>query len=282
MNFVLHSYRKYTNRAKGAAIVEFIVSLLFIIPLFISLPVIAKYLAIKHKNIESGRYAIWEKTVWSSYSGQWKDNENIKPDKQLEIELDTRFYGSQIHGLANRNPTRNQFWVDFNSESMIERSNNKRKVTLNNAIDYSPVENKFADEIAYGGHYYTNNSPMHLDNNCLDSVAGSKGSNLNLGAHTFSRIEVTANVKGLMMPGVRMHDVQNHVFKYNGAILSNAWIAPTGEVFNERVASLSMNEQVKCIVQPAQYISKLPIYREGKISSELGDWDLSVITERDN
>ena len=42
---------------RGASITEFMITLVFFTPVFIGLPVIAKYLDVKQKTIEASRYA---------------------------------------------------------------------------------------------------------------------------------------------------------------------------------------------------------------------------------
>jgi hypothetical protein len=57
----------FNNRQKqaGQAMTEFIISAsFFLIPLFLSMSLIAKYIDIKQANIQAARYQAWEYTVW--------------------------------------------------------------------------------------------------------------------------------------------------------------------------------------------------------------------------
>jgi hypothetical protein len=57
--------RSKNRRQTGQAMTEFIISAsFFLIPLFLAMSLIAKYIDIKQANIQAARYQAWEYTVW--------------------------------------------------------------------------------------------------------------------------------------------------------------------------------------------------------------------------
>jgi len=66
---ILHLNHIYNNcqphRNRGQAMTEFIISAsFFLVPLFLGISVIAKYIDIKQANVQAARYQAWEYTVW--------------------------------------------------------------------------------------------------------------------------------------------------------------------------------------------------------------------------
>ncbi len=54
------------KKQKGQAIAEFNVTAAFVLlPLFIMIPVVGKYIDMKHSSVQTARYLAWEQTVWS-------------------------------------------------------------------------------------------------------------------------------------------------------------------------------------------------------------------------
>lgn len=265
--------------SNGAAIVEFIISLIFIVPIFLSLPVIAKFISIKQKNIESGRYALWERTIWAKSQGQWKDDENVKHDSQIVSELYTRFYGNQVQRIASNNSTENNYWRGFNNVPYIETSNKKRNIILSAFVDYSPIKNRTADELAYKGFVIENATLEYGFGECDSENDINNDKGLNLGAHTYYLISVSVSIDQNIYQDF-FRDLKNNKFESVGGILSNAWTAPKENIFKERVSSLVFDNSVRCISKPAQILSMFPLYKEGRLSNKLGEWNLSTVHGR--
>ena len=56
---------KRRGRKRGQAMTEFLIAALFVlVPLFVFIPMLGKYIDFKHKAIQSARYQAWEYTVW--------------------------------------------------------------------------------------------------------------------------------------------------------------------------------------------------------------------------
>ncbi len=79
-----------------------IAAALVMVPLFLAIPVIAKYMDIKAYTVQAARYAAWERTVWfggaaaesfgigsgGTFSNKWDANE--KTDDQIRAEIGAR------------------------------------------------------------------------------------------------------------------------------------------------------------------------------------------------
>lgn len=270
------------RQARGSATTEFLVSLAFFVPLFVTVPIIGKYISFKQKNIESNRYAVWERTVWADEQGRWNDNENTKTDEGIASEVDRRFYGSQIQGMASTNITENILWKDRSNNKMLAlapKGKHRIKVTVGAAV--SPVKDQLTDNLAYKGIPYiggglsqvtgvVNSTLGQFVSDCKDIPGIDFKNGMNLGSKTYASITVAANVKN-MAPMTKKTTTEpgNLSFRSSGSILSNAWTAPSEAVYKERVGKLVIDDAVRCIASPARLISVFPIYKEGGAAKDV-------------
>lgn len=93
---------------RGQAMIEALIACaLVLVPLFLAIPVIAKYLDIRSHVVQSARYAAWERTVWfggdaaepmgiGSATNKW--DANAKSDAAIRAEIGARI-------LANTDAT---------------------------------------------------------------------------------------------------------------------------------------------------------------------------------
>ena len=282
------------RKQNGTATVEFVVSLLFFVPLFVMLPVIGKYISFKHKNIESNRYAVWERTVWSDPSGSWNDNENSKSNSTLSSELDLRFYGNQRQGMTSTVTSQNNLWVDANQQTLLTKDQDESyRVKVNGTSALSPVKNEFADFYAFNGipviggaltkasSAFTSSVGTFISN-CKDVPGVDFEKGMNLGSRNYATISVSSVLRNKTLPDPDDKDNNEHMrFRAQGSILSNAWTAPTERLFNQRVDSLVINEAVSCIASPSKLLSAFPVYKEGKPGSKVASSANSLIMLQD-
>ncbi len=271
-----------SQRSSGTATTEFLVSLAFFVPVFITVPIVGKYIDFKQKNIESTRYAVWERTVWADPQGRWNDNENTKTDDTIGTEVDRRFYGSQMQGMASTKLTDNQLWVDRTGKKMLTLpAKGKKRVSVTVGEGVSPVKNRVVDNLAYKGVPYigsafsaitkfTNASIAKVIPGCKDIPGVDLKNGMNLGSKTYSSITVSASVKNFV-PVTSNNNANNSklTFTSSGSILSNAWTAPTEAIYKDRVDRLVIDETVRCIASPARLISIFPVYKEGKAAKNV-------------
>lgn len=98
MNFRTQtSYRAWhagraLRRGSGQAMVEFLIAATTVlIPLFLIVPLLGKYMDMKSTAIQAARYAAWERTVWFG-STDWTAAQ--KSDVQIQQEVQWRFFSS--------------------------------------------------------------------------------------------------------------------------------------------------------------------------------------------
>lgn len=92
--------KSFVKRQRGQAMVEtLIVSSAVLLPLFLAIPAIAKYMDMRTAAVQGARYAAWERTVWYGgaaasplgwfgASNRWKANE--KSDDEIRSEIAAR------------------------------------------------------------------------------------------------------------------------------------------------------------------------------------------------
>ncbi len=101
--------------------VEFVIAAtLFLIPVFLIIPLLGKYADMKSAIIQAARYNAWERTVWygatASSSGDWEGND--KSESQIKTEMASKFLT-------------NDLWYDRNNQAMAAANSNS--VTNNDA-----------------------------------------------------------------------------------------------------------------------------------------------------
>ena len=89
---------KYYRHINGQAMTEFLICASFVLlPLFLGISLLAKYIDIKQTTIQAARYQAWEYTVWYANSGQPMPSFNavsqpIKSTAQTQEETERRFF----------------------------------------------------------------------------------------------------------------------------------------------------------------------------------------------
>lgn len=78
------------GRQRGQALAEFTIAAAFVlIPLFLMIPLLGKFMDMKATTIQAARYAAWERTVWYGNS-DWADGQ--KSNAQIQSEVQQRFF----------------------------------------------------------------------------------------------------------------------------------------------------------------------------------------------
>jgi hypothetical protein len=111
------------TRQRGQAIIEFLVGALVLIPLFLLIPLIGKYLDIKQTTIAASRKLAFECTV------RYADCSNLDGNPSFANEIRQRFFsGDQTPVLTNDLPAQdavqagqgNPLWVDNQGRPLLE------------------------------------------------------------------------------------------------------------------------------------------------------------------
>ncbi|GAA5218220.1 hypothetical protein ACFSJ3_15200 [Corallincola platygyrae] len=79
------------SQQQGQALAEFtIVASLILVPAFLMLPVMGKYMETQHKSQEAARYASWERSVWLADYADGVPQRITKSDNQIGHEITAR------------------------------------------------------------------------------------------------------------------------------------------------------------------------------------------------
>jgi hypothetical protein len=117
--------RKVNKLAKhhqqGQALMEFLVVAVALLPLFLLLPIIAKYQDIAHSTLIASRYAAFDDMVRNATQN------SQKPIEQLQDEVRRRFFSSSTAPIktndvaGNFKAHQNLFWRTPNDQSLIAK-----------------------------------------------------------------------------------------------------------------------------------------------------------------
>jgi len=109
----------------GQALTEFLVVALALIPLFLLIPVIAKYQDVAHATQMAARYAAFDATVRNgNAAGGWKS------ESELANEIRRRFFGASDAPIKTGDVAgefdahRNLFWVKPDGQPLLENFSN--------------------------------------------------------------------------------------------------------------------------------------------------------------
>lgn len=142
-----------------------IVAGLVLIPLFLAIPLLGKYLDMRAAAVQTSRYAAWERTVWYGgdaasslgwfgVSRRWQANE--KTDDQIRREIGVRYLSetdaSEAFSSVDRSANdfrggSKELWKDRNGQALLANysdivnsvANNQAPGTLNVILD--PIAN---------------------------------------------------------------------------------------------------------------------------------------------
>jgi hypothetical protein len=141
-------------KARGQAMVELvIVAALVLVPLFLAIPLLGKYLDIRAAAVQSARYAAWERTVWFGgasatslgwfgVSRRWQANE--KTDDQIRKEIGVRhlsetgstdaFTSSDRTATGYKNGATRTIWQDRSGATLLPAYNSAMGNTVSNSL----------------------------------------------------------------------------------------------------------------------------------------------------
>lgn len=88
MTAMTTAHRSDRGRQRGQAMVELVIVAAFVlVPLFLAIPIIGKYIDVRTAAVEASRYAAWERTVWyggaSASTISWSD---VTPDSPTPFD----------------------------------------------------------------------------------------------------------------------------------------------------------------------------------------------------
>lgn len=117
-------------RQRGQALTEFLAVSVAMIPLFLLMPVIAKYQDVSHSTQMASRYVAFDAITRNDATGNWK------PESQLADEVRRRFFSNadapvKTSDVAGNFPAnRNLFWSDPSGDPLINNFNHDVQISF--------------------------------------------------------------------------------------------------------------------------------------------------------
>lgn len=128
------------RKEQGQALAEFLVIALALIPLFLLVPIIAKYQDLAHFTQLASRYAAFDATARNDAAGTWK------PEAELAAEIRRRFFSNSDAPIktgdvaGNFAAHRNPFWSDPVGNPLIRNLDSDIAVTFGKSFGASHLD----------------------------------------------------------------------------------------------------------------------------------------------
>jgi hypothetical protein len=195
---------------RGQAMTEFVIgAALFLIPVFLLIPILGKFIDVKAATIQGARYAAWERTVWyggDDSSVDW--DSNVRSTETIEQQMKAKFVDTNL-------------WKDRVGNDMLQSydgtiTNDKSPGTANDLLSFAVT---VADALG----------PFTLEMN---------------GLYTATATLSATNVRGIGAPlgsttNLQTFDNFNLEFTDKDVILANGWNAGSPEMVKTQVQGLT-------------------------------------------
>lgn len=130
---------KYTGLQKGQAATEFVIAAAFVlVPLFLTVPLLGKYIDIKHAAIQQARFSAWEYTVWFGQSEYIMDgvesnqSAGVKKYAQTATEGFEYFFSDRTapdYGSSSASTDIDPLWKDHRGISLFQLKDIKTEIS---------------------------------------------------------------------------------------------------------------------------------------------------------
>lgn len=146
----LHGDAKSRHNQRGQAMTEFVIgTILFLMPLFLIIPMMGKYADVKASAAQTARYVAWERTVWyggSSASVSWPGNSKSEAAIRNEARQRVTSFG---RGLANGDKNAGSF-AQSGARNMWRNRDQSVMLASYNAASIGTINNSSSPDIATG------------------------------------------------------------------------------------------------------------------------------------
>lgn len=243
------------EKSSGQATAETLVSMLALVPLFILIPYIGKYLDVKSKSVEANRYVAWERTNFSDPGAAWGADENSRDDSQIARDVAQRFFGDPRSGIltnAVQGVSENPLWRDHLGGSLIANAGPlSGGVTISEGdapVPRGPAVNLLTSGFSLG--------PLDVGLDLNKNSFVRNGVSLPVIAlPNFERRGAAIDIEPPTGPGF--------TFNQSGAILTDPWTPTSEENFVDRIDGLTVDEPLQFIVNPGTLTFGLFPFSEG-------------------
>ncbi|HUO45192.1 MAG TPA: TadE family protein [Burkholderiales bacterium] len=252
------------NRARGQALAEFVIAAtLVLVPVFLIIPMLGKYIDIKSSTVQAARYAAWERTVWygkSASSDDWDANE--KDDTSIGHEIAQRIYA---------NATTTKFQDSDKGAGAFGGGSAKslwKDRAGNSLVDYNNVSDSQSNDSSPG----TLNEIMKPLTDAIDTVSSLLGADFKVETDGLYTATVTVNVTNgqaigqVIAPGA-LNSTENFsglnlTFTAKNVVLGNGWSANGSDMVKSQVEglvplSVLARDPIKTVLNIFQYATAI-------------------------
>lgn len=209
--------RKYQ---RGQAITEFNVTAAFLlVPLFIMIPILGKYIDMKHASVQAARYMAWERTVWFeeapayTLTGDTK-MAHVKSQATLQQETRVRFFSSVnvdelLDPVNDADEEINPLWNDRGTDA-DERLiiNNTDDVLIEYLGSNGNPNNSGSEDVLKKSSSDDVDNPLNdkrsLSYQLIDTSSWFVGKAANFASDLFSFLARTFNSVASAIPGINL------------------------------------------------------------------------------
>lgn len=265
------------RRCKGQALSETLVAFVVLVPIFMLVPYLGKYLDVKHKAEDGARYALWERTVFSDPGASWDANENQKSDGRIRNEIRARFLEEPRAAITAQTPTteRNPLWEDHTGGELVALADFESTIDESREpFPYGLRGRSFLgkpDSLSLFGSLAQDGLPLL---NQLDGLSNILGGALDftLGLNDRGFVESRVTVPAIDLPVITRLGAtldinvaeEQRAFTARGAILTDSWTPGTEGNYRERLDGLVIDEIVSFLVAPGTFtFGFFPVFIEG-------------------
>ena len=254
-------------RNRGQALVEFIIAgTLVIIPIFLIIPMLGKYIDIKSSTVQAARYAAWERTIWyggAASGSNWDANE--KDDTAIGHEIAQRFYSNNTTAkFQDSDQSANTFaggakslWKDRAGHTLL--------------ANFNDVSDSQADDASPG----TLNEIMKPVTDAINTVSSLLGATFKVETDSLYTATVAVNVANgqaigqvmstsLVGSGATAENFGglNLTFTAKNVVLGNGWSANGSDMVKSQVEglvplSVLARDPIKTVLNIFQYATAI-------------------------
>lgn len=257
---------------KGQALVEVVIWSTVLMLFFFSIPLLGKYIDIKHKNIEASRYAVWERTI---YTPSKKSDEEITKDINLRLmqHTSTSFTSDTANASAAvANPQWKHRGVD-----LVKDESTGNALLADYSYASNPEEGSLTGSFAYKGGGISSFSEIPCFGVGTLGLNGNGYAKINVKTKMFDRFDSSKN-NTFTRDGSSFGEME---LNSSASILSDSWAMglKVGEL-DSRAKNLVIGEPIACVAffgAGVAAVSSLgiegaPLFGEGSKSDELGEY----------
>jgi len=263
-------------RQGGQALTETLVAFVVLVPVFMLIPYLGKYLDVKHKTEDGARYALWERTVFSDPGASWGAGENQKSDTRIRSELRARIIEEPRAPITAQTPDgeRNPLWDTHQGDDLVDLAD--FDASLDESREPFPYGLRGSvlgtpDSLSLFGSLAQDGLPVLNELGAISDLAGGAlDFTLGLNTQGFATSQVALNVTDLPVftrvgAGLDI-DVaeEQRTLTANGAILTDPWVPGSEGNYVDRLDGLVIDEIVSLLVAPGTFtFGFFPVFKEG-------------------